>query len=47
MDVNEGLECAFHQEAAAVDIEKGEYVSLGAVKKSLVVSPDLSSILNR
>jgi hypothetical protein len=46
MDVNEGLSCAFHQEAVAIDSEKGQYVSLGNVKKSIVVSPDLSTIMS-
>jgi len=44
MNVNEGLTCAFQQQAVAVDVEKGQYVSLGNVDKSIVVSPDLKGI---
>ena len=46
MEVNEGLTCAFHQEAVAVDPKKGQFVSLGGVKKSVVVSPDMNSIMS-
>mmetsp|Transcript_17185 Transcript_17185/g.35453 ORF Transcript_17185/g.35453 Transcript_17185/m.35453 type:complete len:408 (-) Transcript_17185:277-1500(-) len=44
MNVNEGLTCAFQQQAVAVDVEKGQYVSLGNVDKSIVISPDLTGI---
>lgn len=41
MDVSEGLSSAFHQEAVSINIDKSNYVSLGTVTKTLVVSPDL------
>lgn len=44
MNVNEGLTCMFHQEAAAVNMKEGHYIILGDVDKSIVISPDLSSI---
>lgn len=46
MEVNEGLTCSFLQEAVAIDTDKGNYVSLGDVKKSIVVSPDLGAIVD-
>lgn len=46
MNVNEGMTCSFHQEAVAIDSEQSNYVTLGDVKKSVVVSPDLNCILN-
>ena len=44
MNVNEGLTCSFQQQAVAVDAEKGQYVTLGNVDKSIVISPDLTGI---
>ncbi len=44
MNVNEGLTCSFQQQAVAVDVEKGQYVTLGNVDKSIVISPDLTGI---
>jgi hypothetical protein len=44
MDVNEGLTCSFHQQAVAVNVEEGSYVTLGNVNKSVVITPDLSCI---
>ncbi len=44
MNVNEGLTCSFKQEAVAVNVEKGQYITLGDVNKSIVVSPDLIGI---
>lgn len=44
MDVNEGLTCTFQQHAVAVNVGKGEYISLGNVDKSIVISPDLTSV---
>jgi hypothetical protein len=44
MNVNEGLTCSFHQQAVAVDQSGGHYISLGNVNKSVVISPDLTSI---
>mmetsp|Transcript_18953 Transcript_18953/g.30567 ORF Transcript_18953/g.30567 Transcript_18953/m.30567 type:complete len:434 (-) Transcript_18953:562-1863(-) len=46
LEVNEGLTCSFKQEIVAVDTQKGQYISLGDVKKSVVVSPDLSCIMD-
>jgi hypothetical protein len=45
MEVNEGFTCSFLQEAVAIDVKEGCYVPLGDVNKSIVVSPDLSSIV--
>lgn len=45
MEVNEGLTCAFHQEAVALTAE-GAYISLGDVTKSIVISPDLTDIIS-
>ncbi|KAG7351464.1 RNA polymerase III RPC4 [Nitzschia inconspicua] len=44
MEVNEGLSCAFHQQAVVVDVDKGNYIVLGDVDKSIVVSPDLERL---
>ena len=41
--MNEGLTCGFSQKAVAIDTEARKYVTLGDVKKSIVVSPDLDS----
>jgi hypothetical protein len=43
MNVTEGLSCGFLQQAVAIDTEKGKYVSLGEVNKSIVITPDLNS----
>jgi hypothetical protein len=45
MEVNEGLTCAFRQEAVFIDAREGGFISLGDVKKSVVVSPDMNSIM--
>jgi len=44
MNVNEGLTCTFHQQAIAVNYKEGHYITLGDVDKSIVISPDLTSI---
>eukprot|EP00531_Pseudo-nitzschia_arenysensis_P010633 CAMPEP_0116149508 /NCGR_PEP_ID=MMETSP0329-20121206/18998_1 /TAXON_ID=697910 /ORGANISM="Pseudo-nitzschia arenysensis, Strain B593" /LENGTH=415 /DNA_ID=CAMNT_0003645853 /DNA_START=42 /DNA_END=1289 /DNA_ORIENTATION=+ len=44
MNVHEGLTCSFQQQAVAVNVEKGQYITLGDVNKSIVVSPDLTGI---
>ena len=44
MNVNEGLTCRFHQQAIAVNFKEGHYITLGDVNKSIVISPDLTSI---
>jgi len=46
MEVNEGLTCTFHQEAIAVSVEEGNYITLGDVNKSIVISPDLTDIMS-
>mmetsp|Transcript_1265 Transcript_1265/g.1443 ORF Transcript_1265/g.1443 Transcript_1265/m.1443 type:complete len:430 (+) Transcript_1265:39-1328(+) len=46
MEVNEGLTCTFHQEAIAVSVEEGNFISLGDVNKSIVISPDLTNIMS-
>lgn len=43
MDVNEGLTCSFLQEAVVLNPQEGKYVGLGKVKKSMVVTPDLTT----
>ncbi len=45
-EVNEGFTCSFLQEAVATDIKEGHYVRLGDVKKSIVVSRDLSDFVD-
>ena len=44
MDVNEGLTCTFEQQAVAIDVKNGQYVALGNVDKSIVITPDLTTI---
>lgn len=44
MDVNEGLTCRFHQQVVTVNTKEGHYINLGDVDKSIVISPDLTSI---
>lgn len=44
MNVNEGLTCTFHQQVVAVDLNNGQYVVLGDVGKSIVISPDLTNL---
>ena len=39
--MNEGLTCGFLQQAVAIDSDRGKYLTLGNVKKSIVVSPNL------
>jgi hypothetical protein len=46
MEVNEGLTCTFHQQAVALNVEEGNYISLGDINKSIVISPDLASIMS-
>lgn len=41
MNVTEGLSCGFVQQAVAIDTNKGKYVPLGDVKKTVVVTPDV------
>ena len=41
MDVTEGLTCGFVQHAVVIDTERSNYVELGNVKKSIVITPDL------
>eukprot|EP00978_Attheya_sp_CCMP212_P022260 scaffold66157_cov52-Attheya_sp.AAC.1 len=41
MEVREGLQCGFNQQAVAIDPNMGTYIPLGEVKKSLVVTPDV------
>lgn len=42
--MNEGLSCSFQQQAVVVDADKGNYIPLGNVNKSIVVSPDLERL---
>jgi RNA polymerase III RPC4 len=39
MHVHEGLSCGFRQEAVLIDQHGAEFLSLGNVGKSVVVSP--------
>ena len=41
MNVTEGLTCGFVQQAVVIDPKMGQYVKLGSVHKTAVVSPDL------
>jgi thiamine monophosphate synthase len=42
MNVSEGLSCGFQQQAVAIDLENGaDYVPLGPVRKTVVMTPDL------
>lgn len=42
MNVTEGLTCGFRQQAVAIDANEAVFVPLGDVKKTIVVTPDLS-----
>jgi hypothetical protein len=42
MNVTEGLSCGFIQHAVAIDTQEGNYIELGNVKKSMVITPDLA-----
>lgn len=39
--IHEGLQYGFRQEAVSIDPNEAAFVSLGDVKKSLVVTPDV------
>lgn len=39
--IHEGLQYGFRQEAVSIDPNEALFVSLGDVKKSLVVTPDV------
>ena len=39
--IHEGLQCGFRQEAVSIDHDNEAFVSLGGVKKSLVVTPNI------
>ena len=41
LNVTEGLTCGFRQQAVAIDPDEGEFVALGDVEKTIVVTPDL------
>ena len=41
MNVNEGLTCGFEQQAVVIDPMQGQYVKLGNVHKTVVVTPNL------
>ena len=42
MNVTEGLTCGFMQQAVVIDPKLGQYVRLGNVHKTAVVTPDLA-----
>ena len=44
MNVAEGIHCGFQQLAVSIDMDKGEYVPLGNVEKTIVVSPNLNFV---
>lgn len=43
MQLTEGLQCGFLQQAVSIDPDEGTYIPLGDVKKSLNVMPDVES----
>jgi RNA polymerase III RPC4 len=44
MNVSEGLSCGFHQQAVVIDWKNGQdYVPLGRVQRTVVVTPDLDA----
>ena len=46
MQLNEGLQCSFYQQAVSIDVEQGNYIPLGEVRKTLVASPDIDGAFN-
>jgi RNA polymerase III RPC4 len=43
MNATEGLTCAFRQQAVIINQDRSEFVPLGEVKKTIVVTPDLEA----
>jgi RNA polymerase III RPC4 len=42
MNVSEGLSCGFQQQAVVINMENGgEYVPLGPVQRTVVITPNL------
>ena len=46
MNVDEGLPCAFAQQAVVIDTDEGNYMNLGEVKKTVVVTPEIDRAFN-
>lgn len=42
MNVSEGLSCGFLQQAVAINLKSCEYVPLGPVERTVVITPDLT-----
>lgn len=45
MIVNEGIQCGFYQQAVSINASNAEYVPVGEVTKSFVVTPDIDEDL--
>jgi RNA polymerase III RPC4 len=44
MNVAEGLSCGFHQQAVVIDWKNDQdYVPLGRVQRTVVITPDLDA----
>jgi len=41
MNLTEGLQCGFLQQAVVIDPDEGQYIPLGEIKKSLTITPDI------
>jgi RNA polymerase III RPC4 len=41
MKISEGITCGFKQHAVSIDLDKGTFLPLGNVGKTIVVTPDL------
>ena len=41
MQISEGIQCGFYQQAVCIDPMEAKYIPLGEVKKSLVVTPNI------
>lgn len=42
MNAHEGLTCGFRQQAVVIDQKKNQYVTMGDVQKTIVMTPDLA-----
>ena len=43
LDVTEGLSCSFRQQAVVIDNESKEFIPLGDISKTIVVTPDVET----
>ena len=46
MEITEGVQCGFYQQAVSINTKKGEYAPVGQVTRSLVVTPDIDGEFN-